>query len=78
MRRVLESLGLSMAEVMSVGVFLTDFKRDYDAMNEVYAGFFREGAWPTGTASASPTWCAMRWSRSTASPGGNAYFFAGA
>lgn len=35
MRRVLESLGLSMGQVMSVRVFLTHFKRDYDAMNEI-------------------------------------------
>ena len=32
---------------MSVRVFLTHFKRDYNAMNEVYAGFFPEGARPT-------------------------------
>jgi 2-iminobutanoate/2-iminopropanoate deaminase len=49
MRRVLESLGLSMDQVMNVRVFLTHFKRDYDAMNEVYAGFFPEGARPTRT-----------------------------
>lgn len=49
MRRVLEALGLTMSQVMSVRVFLTHFKRDYDAMNEVYAGFFPEGARPTRT-----------------------------
>jgi len=49
MRRVLESLGLSMGQVLSVRVFLTHFKRDYDAMNEVYAGFFPEGARPART-----------------------------
>ena len=49
MLRVLEALGLSMGQVMSVRVFLTHFKRDYDAMNEVYAGFFPEGARPTRT-----------------------------
>ena len=49
MRRVLESLGLTMDQVLSVRVFLTHFKRDYDAMNEVYAGFFQEGARPTRT-----------------------------
>ena len=46
---MLEGLGLSMGQVMSVRVFLTHFKRDYDAMNEVYAGFFPEGARPTRT-----------------------------
>ena len=60
MRRVLELLGLSMGQVMSVRVFLTHFKRDYDAMNEVYAGFFAETRGRRGPASASPTWCAMR------------------
>ena len=49
MRRVLEALGLSMGQVLSVRVFLTHFKRDYDAMNEVYAGFFPAGARPTRT-----------------------------
>jgi 2-iminobutanoate/2-iminopropanoate deaminase len=49
MRRVLQLLGLTMSQVMSVRVFLTHFKRDYDAMNEVYAGFFPEGARPTRT-----------------------------
>jgi enamine deaminase RidA (YjgF/YER057c/UK114 family) len=49
MMRVLGSLGLSAANVLSVRVFLTHFKRDYAAMNEVYAGFFPEGARPTRT-----------------------------
>jgi 2-iminobutanoate/2-iminopropanoate deaminase len=49
MKRVLASLGLTMGQVMSVRVFLTHFKRDYEAMNEVYAGFFPEGARPTRT-----------------------------
>lgn len=47
--RVLAALGLSPANVLSVRVFLTHFKRDYDAMNEVYAGFFPEGARPVRT-----------------------------
>jgi enamine deaminase RidA (YjgF/YER057c/UK114 family) len=49
MSRVLTALGLSMSRVLSVRVFLTHFKRDYDAMNEVYAGFFPEGARPART-----------------------------
>jgi enamine deaminase RidA (YjgF/YER057c/UK114 family) len=49
MRRVLDSLGLSMGQVLSVRVFLTHFKRDYDAMNDVYAAFFPEGARPVRT-----------------------------
>jgi len=38
--RVLSALDLSLANVLSVRVFLTHFKRDYEALNEVYAGFF--------------------------------------
>ena len=49
LRRVLDSLGLPMGQVMSVRVFLTHFKRDYDAMNEVYAGFFPPDARPART-----------------------------
>lgn len=49
MRRALEALGLTMGDVMSVRVFLTGFKRDYDAMNEVYAAFFPEDARPART-----------------------------
>jgi enamine deaminase RidA (YjgF/YER057c/UK114 family) len=32
-----------------VRVFLTHFKRDYDAMNDVYAGFFPADARPVRT-----------------------------
>jgi enamine deaminase RidA (YjgF/YER057c/UK114 family) len=49
MRRVLASLDLSMDRVLRVRVFLTHFKRDYDAMNEVYAGFFPADARPVRT-----------------------------
>jgi reactive intermediate/imine deaminase len=49
MSRVLAALGLSMGQVLSVRVFLTHFKRDYDAMNEVYAGFFPSDARPART-----------------------------
>ena len=38
--RVLEGCGLSFANVVCVRIFLTDFKRDYAAMNAVYAEFF--------------------------------------
>jgi Putative translation initiation inhibitor, yjgF family len=33
LRRVLEGLGLGFADVVSARVFLTDFDRDYAAMN---------------------------------------------
>ena len=49
MSRVLASLGLPMGQVLSVRVFLTHFKRDYDAMNEVYASFFPPDARPART-----------------------------
>lgn len=47
--RVLGGLDLTLANVLSVRVFLTRFKRDYAAMNEVYAGFFPADARPTRT-----------------------------
>ena len=49
MRRVLAALGLTMGDVLRVRVFLTHFKRDYDAMNEVYASFFPAQARPVRT-----------------------------
>ena len=49
MRRVLSALDLTMGQVLRVRVFLTHFKRDYDAMNEVYAGFFPADARPVRT-----------------------------
>jgi 2-iminobutanoate/2-iminopropanoate deaminase len=49
MSRVLASLGLSMGQVLRVRVFLTYFKRDYDDMNDVYAGFFPPDARPART-----------------------------
>lgn len=49
MKRVLGSLGLTMANVVSVRVFLTRFKRDYAAMNAVYATHFDGGARPART-----------------------------
>jgi reactive intermediate/imine deaminase len=47
--RVLGVLGLTLANVLSVRVFLTHFKRDYAAMNDVYAGFFAATARPART-----------------------------
>ena len=49
MSRVLAALDLSLGHVLRVRVFLTHFKRDYEAMNEVYAGFFRSHARPART-----------------------------
>ena len=49
MRRVLGALDLTMGQVLRVRVLLTHFKRDYDAMNDVYAGFFPADARPVRT-----------------------------
>jgi 2-iminobutanoate/2-iminopropanoate deaminase len=47
--RVLKGLDLTLDNVMSVRVFLTHFKRDYEAMNEVYGAFFPPDRRPTRT-----------------------------
>ena len=49
LQRVLGALDLSLANVLSVRVFLTHFKRDYAAMNEVYAGYFPPAGRPART-----------------------------
>ena len=55
-RRVLDNLiivlseaGLGLENVLSVRVFITDFKRDYDTMNEVYKTYFPEDRLPART-----------------------------
>ena len=47
--RVLKGCGLTLADVVSVRVFLTDFARDYAAMNAIYATYFPEGRRPART-----------------------------
>jgi len=47
--RVLEGCGLSFANVVCVRIFLTDFKRDYAAMNEIYATYFPPDKRPART-----------------------------
>lgn len=49
MARALGALGLGLDNVLSVRVFLTRFKRDYDAMNAVYARHFTGAARPVRT-----------------------------
>ena len=49
LRRVLEGLGLGFADVVSARVFLTDFDRDYAAMNARYASHFAAGRLPART-----------------------------
>jgi 2-iminobutanoate/2-iminopropanoate deaminase len=47
--RVLKGCGLTLADVISVRVFLTEFARDYAAMNAIYATYFPEGRRPART-----------------------------
>ncbi|PZW46669.1 enamine deaminase RidA (YjgF/YER057c/UK114 family) [Humitalea rosea] len=49
MARVLGGLGLGLWNVLSVRVFLTRFRQDYDEMNLVYARHFTDGARPVRT-----------------------------
>lgn len=49
MRRVLAGLDLDLGHVLAVRVYLTHFKRDYAAMNAVYAGYFPPGRRPART-----------------------------
>ena len=46
---VLNEAGLGLENVLSVRVFITDFKRDYDTMNEVYETYFPENRLPART-----------------------------
>lgn len=55
-RRVVENLklvlagaGSSMEEVVFARVYLTQFERDYEAMNRVWRGFFAAGQLPART-----------------------------
>jgi len=49
MRATLGALGLGLEHVVSVRVFLTQFERDYAAMNAAYAAEFQEGERPVRT-----------------------------
>jgi enamine deaminase RidA (YjgF/YER057c/UK114 family) len=49
LRRVLEGLGLGFDDVVSARVFLTEFDRDYAAMNACYARHFAAGRLPART-----------------------------
>src|SRR5579875_2530586 len=40
LRRALEGAGASFADVLCVRIFLTEFERDYAALNEIYATYF--------------------------------------
>lgn len=49
LKLVLEGLGLGLEHVVSGRVFLTDFQRDYEAMNGVYASYFPADRRPART-----------------------------
>jgi reactive intermediate/imine deaminase len=49
LRRVLEGVGLGFDRVVFARVFLTHFDRDYGAMNDIYKGYFKDGALPGRT-----------------------------
>ncbi len=46
---VLGGLGLGFGQVVMARVYLTEFKRDYAAMNDTYRGYFAAGALPART-----------------------------
>ena len=46
---VLEGLKLSLEDVISVKIYLTEFKRDFYPMNEVYQSYFPAGKLPSRT-----------------------------
>ena len=46
---VLGELGLSLEHVLSARVFITEFERDYDAMNEAYKSYFPADRLPART-----------------------------
>lgn len=49
LQRVLAGLGLGLEQVLSVRVFLTEFERDYAAMNLIYASYFAAERRPART-----------------------------
>ena len=49
LQKVLSGLGLSIAHVVQVRVYLLHFDGDYDAMNTVYATYFAPGQRPART-----------------------------
>lgn len=46
---VLQGCGLGLEHVLQVRVYLTEFQRDYQRMNEVYATYFPAGRRPART-----------------------------
>ena len=46
---VLEGMDLTLADVVQARVYLTQFDRDYAAMNEIYRSYFEAGRLPART-----------------------------
>lgn len=46
---ILKDAGLTLEDVVTARVFLTDFERDYEHMNKVYRGYFKPGRLPART-----------------------------
>ena len=46
---VLDGLGLTLAEALSCRVYLTEFKRDFELMNDVYRSYFPSDRLPART-----------------------------
>jgi len=46
---VLDGLGLGLEHVLSCRVYITEFKRDYEAMNDTYKSYFPAGRLPART-----------------------------
>lgn len=49
LKRALEGVGAGLDRVVFVRIFLTDFQRDYPAMNEIYKTYFDPAALPGRT-----------------------------
>lgn len=47
--RVLKGCGMSFANAVFVRIYLTDFKRDYAAMNAIFSSYFTDGRRPGRT-----------------------------
>jgi 2-iminobutanoate/2-iminopropanoate deaminase len=47
--RALQGVGLGLDRVVSVRIFLTEFERDYAAMNRIYASYFARNRLPART-----------------------------
>ncbi|MEM1302322.1 MAG: RidA family protein [Pseudomonadota bacterium] len=46
---VLDGMGVSLSNVAQARVYLTDFDRDYDVMNQTYKSYFEHGKLPART-----------------------------